>query len=247
MKLSQSMIKGWYKEQTDSGCLHRFKLKYLDGVKAPDDGDWTCLKKGLFFEQEVIGGTRDKETINIPKLVKGGPTTVEKDLLVLSEYAKDIITRLNIEILELQPTLETADRIGHPDAIMKFSKYDRCVLDLKYTDTKVDDRFNGWGDPQTMNHVQALDYVDLHYQVHGTYPAFFYLIFGKSGWVKLIQVLISPESITRHRSEVAWLLNELKTKKSYPATNSFNTCATCELMAVCDKRNKLPEVESIEI
>jgi hypothetical protein len=83
--------------------------------------------------------------------------------------------------------------------------------------------------------------------VHGVYPAFFYLIFGKQGWIKLVQVLIQPDSMARHRSSVKWLLNELQGKKQYPSTKQFNTCALCELAEVCDKRMKLPEIETIEI
>jgi len=245
MRLSQTTIKAYTAEHQPGGCMWRFKLRFIDGIQPDDDGKWNALKKGILFERLVLGESRFNDPLDIPKMKDGTPTQVEKDIMMLADNARQVIDDLAIGITAKQLDLTTKDRTGHPDALIQFDGHD-ALMDLKYTETEPDDRWRGWGEVELMDHTQALDYVDLYHEVHGVWMKFYYLVFGKSGWCRMIQVKITPETMATHQERVKYILNELKTE-NYTPTTSFNTCAGCELVTKCRKAVKVPVLEEISI
>lgn len=245
-RLSQSAIKAYRQEFAGGGCPYRFKLRYIDHVQPDDDGQWNALKKGLLFERMVIGASRSDEPILIPKLKSGEPTQVERDLIELADNARAIIDKMPFTIDQVQPTLATDTRQGHPDCFITIDGR-RAIMDLKYTETQPDDRFRGWGDLSAMDHTQALDYVDLYHEVYGEYVPFYYLVFGKDGWVRFIKVNITADSLQAHRESVEWIIEQIQNTTDYPATTSQATCAMCPVANKCDRRVTLPVTEILEL
>lgn len=247
MKISQSTIKDYFRENTDEGCMHRFKLKYVDGIKPEETDELTAFKKGQLFEFHAIGATRDGSGEPATKKNQNGATPKPvADIMLMAEYAKEIMRKMNIELTAVQPTLETEDRIGHPDAFCKIPDMGEAILDIKYTETKADDRFRGWGDPASMDHTQAKDYVDLYRLTNGKALPFFYLVFGKDGWIKPVRIRITHETLDFHRQSVIHLKSVLKSEKYLP-TKSFNTCMDCDFIKLCNKKKSIPTIETVEI
>lgn len=244
-RLSQSAIKAYRAESNPDGCMLRFKLTYIDHIKPDDDGEWSALKKGILFERLVLGQSRDHDELIIPKLKSGFPDQVERDITALAEQVKSMITQL-CRVDATQIKLQTPTRQGHPDAEVLIEGR-KAILDLKYTDTKADDRYRGWGEVGTMDHTQALDYVDLYHEVHGEWLPFYYLVCGKGGWVRLIKINIRQDSLAHHQQAVDTLYREITSRKEWPSSESFLTCQSCELASKCTKAVKLPRVEQFEV
>lgn len=244
-RLSQSAIKAHRRESEPDGCMYRFRLQYLDHVRPDDTAEWTALKKGLLFERLVIGASRGDDALLLPKLKSGEPTKEERDLIELADTVKPIMGKM-FTIVTVQPSLVTDTRQGHPDAIIRVD--DRwAILDLKYTETAPDDRWRGWGNVAEMDHTQALDYVDLYHELNGEWLPFYYLVCGKSGWMRFIKINIMPETLAAHRERVEWLIREIRGTKSWEPTRSFTTCAGCQLASKCDKRVTVPQVEDYAV
>ena len=98
--------------------------------------------------------------------------------------------------------MDGVDLIGHPDCLVTY-KGEKAILDLKYTGVKENEscKWNpyAWDDLEYKDFRQALHYVEMYYLMHGEYLPFFYLVFGKSGWVKFICVDISQNGMEEYR------------------------------------------------
>lgn len=235
--ISQSLIKDI---QNPDRCNLRTKKNYVDGIRTtPSD----VMIKGLFFEDRLIGSTRGGEKIEMPKGKNGNTLKSEKDLLALVEDAKQVMMDLGVESIEVQPHWEWEDLNGHPDLIANFNG-SKCIIDIKYTETKEDDRFRGWGDPESMDHLQALFYSYLHYKREGSYIPFYYFVFGKSGWVKIIQIKIEEGTMDLFQQQLNIARKDVKQFKPTPI-GKFNACRKCDLFDTCESATRTPEVEEI--
>ena len=98
----------------------------------------------------------------------------------------------------MQPEWESEELIGHPDALITY-KGELAILDLKYTAIKENEsaKWNAyaWADLEHKDFSQAIHYIELYYQIHNVYLPFFYLVFGKSGWVKFICIDLTKDSL----------------------------------------------------
>lgn len=242
MKISQGALKEFYNPDY---CQIKWNEIYRKGFRTePTD----AMVNGLVFEQNVIGSTRGGEIYEIPKLKNGKDSKREIDLNNLIVFAKQTIKRLKIKFLEIQPEWEVDDLIGHPDALIEW-KGNKAIMDLKFTGTKEDDscRWNpyAWGgDFEYKDFSQALHYVEMYYLRTGEYLPFFYLIFGKSGWVKFLSVDITSVAIENHKDKIKAFREDLKNFNPQPSTN-YLECIKCPIQ--CSKRLKKPNCITITI
>lgn len=159
-----------------------------------------------------------------------------------------IFDKLDIVIDQVQP--EIAHEIngvtfeGHLDLFALY-KSKPAIIDVKYTDTQEDDRFRGWGEPEEMDHTQALFYVWLWYKMTGQRVPFYYLVFGASGWIKFLEVDISEESLEMFEVQLEGFLTQLDGFEP-KACGKFNVCQKCPFLNDCESAQLIPELEIIE-
>ena len=225
-------------------CDILWEESYLNGWRSYPS---KAMLHGLYFEQYVIGSTRGGEVYELPKLKSGKPSKEQTDLDKLIESAKKTIDNLGIKILEVQPEWKHDDIIGHPDALIEING-DRAIMDLKYTGTREDEscRWNpyAWGkDLELKDYSQAVHYVEMYYRMHGEYLPFFYLVFGKSGWVKFISIDITEQTLDDYRDTIKRFRADLSDFTPKPSTD-YNKCEKCPLQ--CSKRADKPNIINIE-
>lgn len=241
MKISQSAVKDFY---NDTVCDIKWEEMYVNGFRTKPTG---AMLDGLIFEDLTIGSSRGGEKYFIPKLKSGKPSKRESDLIKLSEFAKQTMKDLEIELIEVQPEWETDTLIGHPDALITY-KGNEAIMDLKYTGTREDEscRWNpyAWNDLEYKDFRQALHYVEMYYQLHGEYLPFFYLVFGKSGWTKFISIDITSSAMDDYRMLLDTFTSDLQRFKPKPI-NNYSICQKCAVL--CDKRTVKPNIINIEI
>lgn len=236
--ISQSLIKDY--ETTE--CLWALKLRWVDGIES-EPSEW--MMRGRFFEYKVLGSTRDKDIPSLPKSKRdGSPLKAELDLEALATSAIFIMKGMGMEVVEKPPVVwQDGDELAHLDGLVEY-RDERAILDLKYTETVIDDRWNGWGDIENKDHLQPTFYVDLSKRVTGSYLPFYYLIFGKSGWVRLIRVKVTTAALTalQYRKDK---VREFMAKGQFPASPEYNRCQKCPYNSVCEFVRTVPEPEVI--
>tara|TARA_R100001443_G_scaffold23670_2_gene35881 strand:+ start:14135 stop:14866 length:732 start_codon:yes stop_codon:yes gene_type:complete len=243
MKISQSALKSFYDENF---CELKWEKFFIEGYRSRPTN---AMIDGLVFEELTIGSTRDNESFigMIPRLKNGNVSKREADLVYLSEFAKKTMKDLEIKILEVQPEWETDTLIGHPDALITY-KGNLAIMDLKYTAIREDEscKWNpyAWSDLKYKDFRQALHYVEMYYQLYDVYLPFFYLVFGKSGWVKFISVDITSNAMEDYRMLLNTFSKDLQDFEPKPIKN-YSICRKCELN--CTKRTEKPNVINIEI
>lgn len=213
MKLSQGMVRDFFDTKY---CRNKWIAQYVKKEKfIPTDS----MLNGLVFEQQVIGMSRGGEVYTFPKLKNGKESKREIDIAILSKFAKETINKLGIELLDVQPEWETDKLIGHPDALINWTcengEKHKAILDLKFTATKEDDsaRWNpfAWGkDLEYKDYSQAIHYVEMYFRMTKEYLPFFYLVFGKSGWVKFINIDITAQSMQQYNKTLDLAAEEIK-------------------------------------
>jgi len=240
-KISQSALKDFYNEDV---CRIKWEEMYINGYR---NRPTAAMLDGLVFEQLTIGESRGSCLHTIPKLKNGNPSKRETDLIKLSEFAKQTMIDLDIVLLDVQPEWNTDTLTGHPDALITY-KGNEAIMDLKYTGVREDEscKWNpyAWSDLQYKDFRQALHYVEMYYQLEGIYLPFFYLVFGKSGWVKFICIDITASAMEDYRMLLRTFVDDLETFEAKPI-NDYSICRKCTIL--CDKRTIKPNIITIEI
>lgn len=226
----------------------KVKLEYLTSKgKDPD------LLHGFTSAdlQEVIDKMK-------PDMTEGDLPQEFKDVRELArEHKGDVVTgegsifeKLDILIDQVQPEIEHQEEgvtfIMHPDIGAVLNKKELAWIDIKYTDTKEEDRFNGWGDLENMDHTQAKFYVWLWHLMTGEWIRFNYLIFGKSGWIKWVAMDFDEATMASFEVEVMDAIERLKSWSPQPI-GKYNVCRSCPFLEKCDKAQRIPEEEVVSI
>jgi PD-(D/E)XK nuclease superfamily len=210
---------------------------------------------GLYFEDRVLGGTRDGHEVVLPKLKNGSDSQMEKDLKILVAFANKQVSRLGIDVSKgrTQVKLEHDGLVGHLDHV----NYDidgsgqLAIYDLKYTETKYDDKWIGWGDFSNKwdSQLQAIHYTYLFNKTYGYTPNFYFLVFGKGGWQRTIKVEVSADRLKVHES----LLHTAKTTfkemeaEGFKADPGYTKCNQCPFRMQCRFRALVPNEEKYSL
>lgn len=247
MKISQSLVRDISDPDVCGRYIH---FKYVLGEKTdPTD----AMFNGLYFEWHLLGTVRDGKEPKFEPLKAGGKPKDQQDLDVLIFKAKNLMQSMGINIAsgEKQLRLETDVLEGHLDLVTNdFQNPERkAIYDVKWTATKYDDRWNGWGDAQHDPNVrlQSSHYTYLYNQVRGEYIPFYYFIFGKIGWVRVIKTELTKQGLDQHINTLEFATTKLSymAENGFPASPEFNKCQSCPFFLKCDKRAILPTVETI--
>lgn len=230
-------------------CPYAIKLEYLDKQRSePSD----IMKRGHYFEWCVIGDS-SSEAPQLDKLKNGGKSQAEKDIDDLAVIAKRTLEGFGIKDLTTQVRLEVDGMSGYIDMIARdLSDPNRfAIYDIKYTETRYDDRWQGWADIENRPSAkrQARHYIYLWHKMHGEYLPYYFIIFGKSGWCRIIKCVVSVESLTIHEREIEVVSNMLTQwkKEGWKPQPGYEKCRDCRVAQFCEHYQTLPDVELAEI
>ena len=243
-RISQSAVSRFYDPST---CEVYWVHCYVYGR---DTRSTHSMKKGLLFEYELIGGCRGGTRPELPKSQQKGkrfgtPLKEETDLVELAAKSKVLMNEIGVELTEVQPHWVWEDMEAHLDAIGVFEG-ERCIIDVKYTECAESDHRIGWADMDNKPTIQPVHYVYLSKFITGEYLPFYYFIFGKEGWVKIVKETIFDTAIEEHVWDLEIFRENLKTFTPQPA-NNYNKCQSCEFNDVCKSKTTLPVVEQHNI
>lgn len=193
---------------------------------------------------------------NMPvDLSPGNPSTLQLRIDEVVKVARQVLRIIGIDPAHGQKQLhiQTEEEEGHIDWLTDDIKNlgHPAIYDVKFTQTKVDDWRNGWGEPEQREDIktQAAHYIYLYHEEYGEWIPFYYLIFGESGWIKIIRVVLTEQGLQVHKINIAAtkeLISKFE-KSKWAARPEFNRCLECPFAEMCDKRALLPEVQEIEI
>jgi len=249
MRISQSLIK---EVQKPDHCPKQVFYSFIEGLDLFDPSENMLL--GRYFESELLGACVGGEKQE-PRYLKGGGLAKPfADCLELVQYAKDVIKNLGIDLSdktsEVQKYLKSETLSGNLDLVAKDICSDGLAnYDVKWTATKEDDRWNGWGNPEekTEAHIQAVHYTLLTYEVTGKWLPFYFLVFGKDKWVKILRIKISEDAIDYHKDRIAFVAGRIKEyhTNGYKGNGNFNKCIACPFYNICEDKSTKPEIETI--
>jgi hypothetical protein len=231
------------------------KSVFLKHVAHTDNGPSDLMLKGQYFEFKLIGATRSGEVVVLPKLKAGGPSADEKAIDILVDIGKTVMKKMGIDLEKSEAQIEIIidGEEGHIDLVANdiTTPGRRAIYDVKYTETKFDDRWNGWADlsslPDSMR--QARHYVRLWHKKHGEYLPYYFFIFGKSGWCRVYKCTVSRETMDLHQREidvVKGVLEQWK-REGWPASPAYEKCKSCRASNFCDQMQTLPDIEIIAL
>ena len=232
-------------------CPYDIKLKWFDKVDVqPTD----VMKRGHYFEYCVIGDSSSSAP-QLEKLKSGGKSQAEKDIDELAAIAKATLIALgiNLEDAITQVRVEGNGLSGLIDMVATDIQDPKrkAIYDLKYTETKYDDRFAGWADLETKisSKRQAKHYIHLWHQMHGEYLPYYFLVFGKAGWCRVIKCILMADSLHLHLTEIQVVRNMLLQWEAngWKATPEYEKCRNCRVASHCNYYKVVPEIESFEV
>lgn len=227
-------------------CPKQWKLDYLDRKGVSSD----AMEKGKYFEYLCLGATADGKPVQPVTVNKGKDLNADyKAITELAKQFKEVTTDMGLEVLQAQIYLETETKGGTLDFLGSLNGR-RCLVDLKYTETKEDERWSefGWANPENKDLFQAAHYVKLWHETHNEWLPFYYLVFGKSGWVKFIQVIITSEYFEKvyeaRINNYIDYVNQMQ-QSGYLANPEYNKCRKCGVSEYCNSKAKTPTVQKV--
>lgn len=247
MNISQSLMNNVF----SVNCPQAIKLRYIDKVSTEQS---EAMKRGLYFEWLLLGQS-SQEAPQLEKLKNGGKSQAEKDIDDLAVIARRTLELLGINMgkIDTQMRLEHDGMSGIIDMIANdIENPDRlAIYDIKYTETKYDDRWNGWADLDNKpdSKRQARHYIHLYHLIHGKYLPYYFIVFGKSGWCRVIKCVMTAENLAMHMAEIETVKSNLYSweRLKWPAIPSYDKCRDCYVSEHCASFKATPDVEQYEV
>lgn len=257
LSISQSLIKEVLKHDH---CPRQIMYSFIEGKEMHEPSE--AMTMGRYFESQLLGSCRGGDIEQAKYYSKSGNGYKAGDKMKpfadcdqLVGFSKGVMLKLGIEI-EIglsQVQISNSGISGNIDHINNDIKDPtrKAIYDVKWTATKEDDRWNGWGDIENKQdaHIQAVHYVLTYFKTHGQYPPFYFLIFGKDKWAKIVSVKITPERLAQHEELIAHTARVIKdyAENGFKGNGSFNKCVTCAFYNECEDKATIAEIETITI
>jgi len=247
MNISQSLMTA----VLEKPCPYAIKLEWIEKRRSEPS---ELMKRGHYFEWLVLGDSSSDAPI-LEKLKSGGKSQAEKDIDDLGVIAKRTLEGLGISMdgAASQVRIEADGLSGFIDLVAKdFQNPKRnAIYDLKYTETKYDDRWNGWADIETRPTAkrQARHYIHLWKEVNNEWLPYYFVIFGKSGWCRMIKCIVTAESMAIHYREIEVVSDMLAKwrKEGWKPEPSYEKCRDCRVAQYCEHYQVLPDIEQASI
>jgi len=173
----------------------------------------------------------------------------ERDIIALAERGKEIMNGLGITLIDVQPEYRWQDLEMHADARILYKGRD-SLLDVKYTETDINDYKRGWASLGQVDgakkNTQELMYVYMCEKIFGKYLPFYYLIFGKTGWIRFVKMEIKPMALEAWEGDLEIFRTTLKSWTPQPP-NNYNKCCNCPHFEYCESKTTLPAEEIVTV
>lgn len=256
-KVTQSAIKGFF---DDTKCKIRWSRIYQNGEQIDDSDPEGVLNKGLYFEYHLLGATRDgKPPKPFPLTNRGGKYKWHEDLDNQIEEARMVMKKLQIKPVRIQGEITAGTDQAHYDLIALFedpqhlstlnlNQTSLCLFDIKWTETRKDDKWKGWAEPEYNQDamIQAKHYIHVFFKATGVLIPFYFLVFGKTGWVRLIRVGVTDGALAAHHNLILRYQQKLQEFQPYPIRD-WETCLSCGFLSSCEYSVDRPIVQEILI
>lgn len=247
IKISQSLMKDYFRINNDANpmCRLKFHKKYFEGQQEEPS---ESMMKGLAFETMLIGKARGGKEYELRTPKTNELSAEHFRLKELAEHVKEMFPIIGLKPIKVQPEYEWKDLINHPD-LWANVQGEYALVDVKYTDTAEDDFRRGWGNVQERAAEDLQPVFSLYHAWKrlGYFPKWYYLIVGKSGWVKWVKLAeLSESSISNLELQINIVRKGLKNFKPSPV-GRFNVCHKCQFKETCEKATIYPEIEEISL
>ena len=257
MKISQSLIKDTIPVDA---CALMVKYKYIDQIEADNEDDQGAMFKGSYFEWHLLGTNREGiEPIFKPLKIGRKNPDGSKDYRPIDQVRLDARiaeAKKTLLAMGLDPTkglkqvqIETEKDSGNLDWITTdFQNPEQeCIIDVKYTETKYEDRWIGWADFENNEDakLQSVHYIKLYKDKYNKYVPFYYFVFGKSGWTRIIKVEITELGLAQYQATYNRATAKVEQWKAlnWPASPEDYKCSKCIYANFCKERTFVPDVE----
>ncbi|MDV3536800.1 hypothetical protein CMU91_14875 [Elizabethkingia anophelis] len=261
---SEVMLLGRYFESELLGACRGGDIqeaKYLETSLKPKTTDVKEVK--LRYVKEKGGyNASDKNHKELDEIIRNLPKDVIKvkakpyeDCDALIEFAKNTLLSIGLDISKGKSQVEVisetlSGNIDHEnfDLINPLLK---ANYDAKYTETVETDRWNGWGDPESKEdaEIQAAHYSILCLEAFGEIRPFYFLVFGKTKWVKILRFDLTEDTLNKHRARIYHTALKIReySENNYKGNGNFNKCNKCPFNDICEDRKMIPEIEIVNI
>lgn len=257
MKVSQSLIKNYFRYLDKKECGLQLKAKYFDGIEFPES---EAALKGKYLEFLCTGEPDRHGKIPEAPLLKSGPNkgnpTAEFERLVFqAANFQRALKKYNVEILEKNFKLAYGDYEGIADILAAFGPDgDNVIIDIKSTGLLYDkwDDF-GWEEssleykPHLL--MQSVHYPWLTYKSMGEQMRFQYWVFSTKNATdfELFEIQLEEGTMDRWEVKLGHLQKQIQLENSvgWEPLPSVTRCAACPLKLTCPHFVDVPDMKLI--
>ncbi len=257
MKVSQSLIKNYFRYLDKKECGLQLKARYFDGVQFPES---EAALKGKYLEFLCTGEPdRHGKFPEAPVLKsgpnKGKPTAEFERLVKQAENFQRALRRYDVEILEKNFKLAYGDYEGIADILAAVGPDgDNVIIDIKSTGLLYDkwDDF-GWEEssleykPHLL--MQSVHYPWLTYKSMGEQMRFQYWVFSTKNEIdfELFEIILEDGTMDRweHKLDTLQVQMKLENDMGWEPLPSVTRCAACPLKNTCPHFVDVPEIKNI--
>ena len=213
-KISQSFVKDLMAAQT---CHYKIGREERE-PSLP-------MQKGLLFEFQLIGSTRDSDETPAILTSTGKESVHHSRTVEMAKAAKPYLDKLGFDLLEVQPSwdcvVDGVNWSGHPDLISS-----KGLADIKYTEEAASRSawLRDWLDQGSK--IQAVHYTIMSKEIVGRYLPFYFVVFFSWGGIEVIQAQITTDAIAAYKAKVKELVSAYNPEKT---SANFNECALCKV------------------
>jgi len=246
------------------------KLSPTSSAKKEDMSAW-LEKKGIFMT-----GTKEALYERIKEFPaeydNGDPSTRQMEIDGIIAIAKQVLEKMGLDVSKgrKQVKLVHKDTEGHIDWIapnfVSGIDGEECIIDVKYTETRQNDRYNGWADlPERTDaqaekaKTQAAQYTKLYFENYKKWVPFYFFIFGKSGWISIYKMTMLESGLLDINSKQELTRAKVKEliKSEWQARPEYNKCMDCPYAAydkkgdgseiiLCPSRSIMPSINIVQ-
>lgn len=211
--------------------------------------------RGIDTEGLTVKELDEKIQFEPSQYINGDKLQPYLDCDELVVFAKEVFNKIGLDISKGESQLDVESEllkgaIDHRNKDIEDSSK-LANYDLKWTATSENDRWNGWGNPEDKFDAitQAAQYTLISFEETGEWMPFYFLVFGKAKWVKIIRYQFTNDSINQHKSKIAYTSEMIReyALNNYKGNGSFNKCNSCSFNQDCEDRSKKPEVEIYQV
>jgi PD-(D/E)XK nuclease superfamily len=251
MRVSYSLMRNLF---NPDNCPRAIKYEFIDHLPGRDS---KAFMQGRLFEYLLTGSTRDGDKVEYPKGVKGQKLKEELDIEEAAAAALIVLQKMGIDMDKMEKQVHLFDQSdlchGHIDMIGTDIENNngQAIYDVKWTATAIDDRWNGWAnfEGKANEMMQARHYIYLAHETHGKWMPYYFIVFGKSGWIKIIKCVVDQDSIDRHIRTIQTAIGVIDQmyETGFETKPEYNKCMICPFADKCADASTIPTIEKFMI